>query len=227
MISKYLKEFFHFSRGEANGTIVLCAIMLLVFAYPHIHGVFFRPSAHPVDPELLAMIRAFYGERESPVELSSPAMTDTIGKVGPARPADAGHPSMIDLNLADTLDLMRVIGIGPVLSRRILRYREILGGYSCIEQLREVYGLGEERYSLISKNFYACSTQIEKLRPLHDEFPDLLRHPYLDFDQVSEIFRLRKDTALNSIEDLIKTSAFTAADIERLRPYLDFRINNY
>jgi hypothetical protein len=226
MISKFLREYFHFSRGEANGTIVLCAIMLLVFAYPYIHGTLFRPSSYPVDPELLAMIRDFYGEKENPVESFSPAPADSFER-GPAGPPDAGHPSKIDLNLADTLDLMRVNGIGPVLSRRILRYREILGGYRCIEQLREVYGLGEERYSLISKNFYACSTQIKRLSPLHDEFPDLLRHPYLDFDQVSEIFRLRKDASLNSIEDLRKTSAFTAADIERLRPYLDFRINNY
>jgi competence protein ComEA len=225
MIRKFLREYFHFSRGEANGTIVLCAIMLLVFAFPHIYGILHRPSPRPADPELVAAIRAFYGEREDPAETPSGHLTsgypaDPIDHE-PVRPAGNALP-LIDLNLADSLDLMRVRGIGPVLSRRILRYRDLLGGYSNIEQLKEVYGFGEERYLMIGTRFFACSTRIIRLRPGHDDFPVLLRHPYLDFDQVSEIFRLRRDSRINSIEDLLNTSAFSVADIERLGPYLDF-----
>jgi len=46
-----------------------------------------------------------------------------------------------DLNLAKAEDLLPVHGIGPVLSQRIINYREALGGYKKESQLYKVYGL--------------------------------------------------------------------------------------
>src|SRR5690606_9841495 len=46
-----------------------------------------------------------------------------------------------DLNTADTAQLVRVYGIGPVLSKRIVKFRERLGGFVAPEQVYEVYGL--------------------------------------------------------------------------------------
>lgn len=46
-----------------------------------------------------------------------------------------------DLNLANAEDLLPVRGIGPVLSQRIINYRDALGGYKKKSQLYKVYGL--------------------------------------------------------------------------------------
>lgn len=46
-----------------------------------------------------------------------------------------------DLNLAKAEDLLPVRGIGPVLSQRIINYRDALGGYKKESQLYKVYGL--------------------------------------------------------------------------------------
>ncbi len=227
MIRNFLREYFHFTRGEVNGTLVLAAVMLGMFAYPHIHGFLARPSAYPVDPELIEAIRAFYTNRDNPpgqepLSPESPQALLTSSEAGIKTAGDATQTALIDLNSADTADLMQVSGIGPVLSRRILRYRDILGGFSSVEQLKEIYGLDEDRYMLINHFFYARTDCISRIRPLHDDFGVLLRHPYLDFDQVSQIFRLRNNENLRSIEDLLKTSAFSEPDVDRLRPYLDF-----
>lgn len=56
----------------------------------------------------------------------------------------------VDVNTADTLLLQRVPGIGPSFARRIYKYRQLLGGYYCVEQLQEVYGMDREKYDQIS-----------------------------------------------------------------------------
>jgi len=128
----------------------------------------------------------------------------------------------IDINSADTTELMSIRGIGPVLSRRILRYRSILGGYTRVSQLEEVYGLDQERFPEIEPFLYADTTRVVKLRLLSDEFSTLLRHPYLNYEQVSMIFRLRDGGRLNSPEDLSASGAFTDDDLFRLAGYLAF-----
>ena len=49
----------------------------------------------------------------------------------------------IDLNSADSIMLEQLPGIGNKLSKRIVKYRDILGGFYSLEQLHEVYGLNE------------------------------------------------------------------------------------
>jgi predicted DNA-binding helix-hairpin-helix protein len=54
---------------------------------------------------------------------------------------DQFQPILIDINVADTSQLMGVVGIGHILSNRIIKYRDLLGGFSNIGQLNDVYGL--------------------------------------------------------------------------------------
>lgn len=46
-----------------------------------------------------------------------------------------------NLNKVDALALTKVKGVGPVLSKRIIAYRNSLGQFDSIEQLYKVYGL--------------------------------------------------------------------------------------
>jgi DNA uptake protein ComE-like DNA-binding protein len=53
---------------------------------------------------------------------------------------------IIDINTADSSDWTNLPGIGPVLSRRIVRFREMKGGFQSIDDLRKVYGLSDSVY---------------------------------------------------------------------------------
>ncbi len=132
------------------------------------------------------------------------------------------NPNRIDINTADTTELMKIRGIGPVFSGRIVRYRNILGGYYCVSQLQEVYGMDEERYRETEPFVFAGTTSIVMLRLLTDEFKVLLRHPYLNYEQVSDIFRLRRSGGLTSCEDLLQSPEISDKDITRLMPYVAF-----
>ncbi len=53
------------------------------------------------------------------------------------------------VNSADTTELKRLRGIGSVLSARIVKYRDKIGGFKSLEQIQKIYGLSEETYRSI------------------------------------------------------------------------------
>src|SRR5690606_11332377 len=57
------------------------------------------------------------------------------------KPFEKEKPQKFDLNEADTMQLEKIYGIGPTLAKRIVKYRDRLGGFTSQEQLKEVYGL--------------------------------------------------------------------------------------
>jgi competence protein ComEA len=70
--------------------------------------------------------------------------------VGLDPPAAAGGGTaggLVDLNLASAADLDGLPGIGPVLAQRIVDWRTEHGRFASVEQLREVSGIGEAKFS--------------------------------------------------------------------------------
>ena len=56
----------------------------------------------------------------------------------------------IDLNTASEAQLESLPGIGPTLAERIVAYREGTGGFSSVEEILEVYGIGSKTFEEIS-----------------------------------------------------------------------------
>lgn len=53
----------------------------------------------------------------------------------------------INLNTATMEDLMTVKGIGETYARRIIEFRDAIGGFTYMEQLKEIEGIGDGRYN--------------------------------------------------------------------------------
>lgn len=98
---------------------------------------------------------------------------------------------MVNLNISDSLGLRKISGIGPVLSRRIVKYRYLLGGFIRKEQLMEVYGISNDNYSQISRQVYIDTTAIRYIDLNTAGYETLSRHPYLDDYQVRAIISYR------------------------------------
>lgn len=125
----------------------------------------------------------------------------------------------LELNTADTTDLQRVPGLGPVLSRRIVNYRERLGGFVRVVQLSEIEGLPQG----LEKFFVLRSKPGRTLNLNNMSFDALQRHPYLNFYQSKVIVEhRRKFGPIQSLDDLSLYEEFTTDDLERLTPYVSY-----
>ena len=128
----------------------------------------------------------------------------------------------ISLNETDTAQWKKIPGIGSVFASRIVKYRNRLGGFASVNQLKEVYGIDAELYSKISP-YIEPDGNYSKINVNKLEFKQLLSHPYLNYKQVKAIVSLRdRKGRIASINELSMLDEFTTADIERLTPYLEF-----
>ena len=98
----------------------------------------------------------------------------------------------IEINTADSLQFSGLRGVGKVLSGRIVRYRELLGGFVRVNQLVEVYGLDSAWLGQVRDRLRVDTGRIRLLNINHASFGQLLRHPYLDYEQVKAIVRYRE-----------------------------------
>lgn len=128
----------------------------------------------------------------------------------------------ISVNESDTAEWKKIPGIGSAYAQRIVKYQESLGGYTSVNQLKEVYGMTDELFEKIEP-FVREEGNVQKIKVNQWEFKQLLRHPYLEYNQVKAIFDLRKRKGrVASVEQLSLLEEFSDKDMERLRPYLDF-----
>ena len=130
----------------------------------------------------------------------------------------------VELNAADTAILKSLPGIGSAYASRIIKYRDLLGGFYSPQQLLEVYNFPEETFENISEYLSADTLKLEKLRINFFEFPELLRHPYLDKKQVEELINYRQSNGAFKNLDLIESlETFDRESFERVKPYLTCR----
>jgi len=130
----------------------------------------------------------------------------------------------IELNSADSAKLVQLNGIGSVYAKRILKYRELLGGFYSTSQLLEVYNFPEETYRKIEDNISVDTVLIRKIRLNFAEYPDLLRHPYFNKKQVEAVLNYRnKNGSFQDIVQLKSTGIIDSETFSKVRPYLTCR----
>ncbi|GHT20266.1 hypothetical protein AGMMS4957_06650 [Bacteroidia bacterium] len=130
----------------------------------------------------------------------------------------------LQLNAADTLELKKIPGVGSSFAKRIVAYRNILGGYHRVEQLQEVYGMYVELFEQIAPYIRVDDTDIVRIQVNKAGIDKLRNHPYLNFYQAKAIIETRKKLGtLQGISDLQLLEEFTADDWTRVAPYLDFQ----
>jgi len=109
----------------------------------------------------------------------------------------------LSINKVNIEEIQCVKGIGPSFAKRIVKYRNLLGGYTNIKQLYEVYGMDSIRYEQISPFFEINTDSIHQLSLNTANYSKLLRHPYISKNLAYEITNYRKiHGRFNSIEEL-------------------------
>ncbi len=128
---------------------------------------------------------------------------------------------VVELNSADTTMLKKLPGIGHILSRRIIKYRDLMGGFYSTKQIREVYGLKTETYHLISPQLKADTLKIKKLDINFSSFAELSAHPYIGKKLARDMVRFRSENGIIADPDvLLERMVLNRQQFEKIRPYL-------
>ncbi len=126
--------------------------------------------------------------------------------------------SKLELNSADSLSLIALKGVGPGYAKRIIKYRSMLGGFANILQLKEVYGMTDELFTLIESQCKVNSATVTKLDINTLDFKLLNKHPYISYELTKQICNFRKTVKISevNIKDVIQDDELT----NKLSPYL-------
>lgn len=131
--------------------------------------------------------------------------------------------TLIEINEADSLLLLNVKGIGPTYAKRIIKYRNKLGGFNSVTQLLEVYGIDSNRYSQIAPQLQVNSTLIKKISINNCTDKELGNHPYLNYKTAAIILNYRKQHGnFKSHEDLKNINALNSEQLNKILPYLSY-----
>jgi competence protein ComEA len=140
-----------------------------------------------------------------------------------SRAIPPGQTLLIELNATDSIELQELRGIGPVFASRIVRFRDLLGGFHHKQQLLEVYGMDAERYQQIEKHVYADSSMVVKIDINHADYATLSKHPWISARQARLIINYRQQHGpYRKAEDLLGIDLINEEFLRKIVPYLIF-----
>lgn len=237
------RDFLYFSKGEQRALFVLLSLILISCVI-----LFFTDKASFSSPKTVRTAYADSARNSRAVPISEPSpqpastkpirkplsfspkpdSTRTSGKKRnshPSYPHTEKYPpgTLVELNTADTATLKKIPGIGSAFASRIVKYRNLLGGFYTVRQLSEVYGIDEDKFQTLAPWFSVDTAYIRKLTVNRWQDSSFPKHPYLDFKQVRVLKQLKRQKGkLTGWENLVLLEEFAEKDRLRLRPYLSF-----
>ena len=134
-------------------------------------------------------------------------------------PKKISEGTTVSLAIADTTQLKTVPGIGSYFARKIVDYRQQLGGFVSIDQLDEIEG-----FPLKAKAYLRLDTiTVKRLNLNKLSVSELRRHPYLNYYQARAIVDYRRlHGKLKSLDELRLLRDFPSEALQRLEPYVEF-----
>lgn len=221
-----------FSKRERQALIALIAILVAVEGLGYFSPYFFAPQRRDFQHRVIYDTVVVYEQSAEgdnrPVRDRSKKSEGFRSSESHARLKNSNEfKSMpkkftIQLNETDTLAWEALPGIGPTFSRRILKYRALLGGYERKEQLSEVYGLDTSGawYSRVLED----DVLLDSLKLNSDSIQRLWRHPYVSPSMASEWVRYRERAGkFNSLDQVRQGYLMTDSIFRKLVPYLSLQ----
>jgi DNA uptake protein ComE-like DNA-binding protein len=121
----------------------------------------------------------------------------------------------LEVNTADTSQLVLLKGIGSVLAKRIVQYRQLTGGFYHLDQLLQVYGFSPVTLDAIKPFLTVDRTKILPLNINKASLRRLKDHPLLGYYKAQAIIDLRKQSgSIHQLNDVLALESFAAVDKE-------------
>ncbi len=209
MLSR-IKNYLSVSKKEWNGMVVLVILILVILVAPYVYSAFRKEPA--VDIKKFEQAIALLEKAKKPGVSGS----DFTKKAAPG--------IVIELNTADSAALTGITGIGPSFAKRIINYRNRLGGFYKKEQLQEIFGLDADKYAGLQAQVSVDASRIKKIAINSVTFEELSHFPYLSYKQANAIIRFREQHGeYESLDDLKNIAIMDDATVQKIKPYIRFK----
>lgn len=129
------------------GLIIIAGIILyFALSQPRVYV----DSAASSESVTVRQEAAQLGEESTAAPASSSSVS--AGAAGESSSGSVSYP--VNINSCSAEELIAINGIGESRAGAIIEYREYIGGYTSVEQIKNIKGIGESLYEKISP--YMC-----------------------------------------------------------------------
>lgn len=176
------------------------------------HGIYSNEELQKIfviSDELFGLIKdsTFYPVRPKKNSAFSPTVNRRSEKI-------------VQLNVATQDELIELSGIGDYYAKKIIEYREKLGGFHSQEQLLELWKFTPEKLAKI-KDQLLVSGELQKININQASYEELFKHPYVSSKVANSIVKMRSQRdGYKNLEDLLDSKLIDRELFNKLEPYI-------
>jgi competence protein ComEA len=129
--------------------------------------------------------------------------------------------AIVDINSGDSAAYDGLPGIGAGFSRRIIKFRDKLGGFYKVQQVGETFGLPDSVFQKIKPYLKINGDDIHKININNATEEQLKTHPYIRWQLAKVITEYKKQHGnYKALEDLKKIMLINEETYNKITPYL-------
>ncbi len=236
---KQLNEWLYFTKAERRGIFCLFLILLVITFLPKLYPYLIKEEDH--SEQIKARIVAFEQARKECDSIATHNQriieTEAIPKTEVLKDHTVNEKTeykptsktvlkkekvQLNINEATADQFSQLYGIGPVFSKRIVNYREALGGFVSVDQVGTTYGIDADTFLSIKSQLSITSNfQPRKVNVNTADLEALAKHPYISDQLAKQIINYReKVAAFGSVEEIKKLYFVDEALYQKLYPYI-------
>jgi len=185
-------------------------------------GKFFKPEDLK---KLYGLPPQLYEELESYILIpnsKSEFKRDTVYPTARVYEKKVYAKTIVEINTADSLSIVYLKGIGPGFTKRIMKYRAMLGGFHSVNQLKEVYGMTDSTFVLLSSQIKLDPNSISKIPINAIDFNSLRKHPYFNFQTAQAVVNFRLKHGKFTEQSFRDLGVFSEDKLRLILPYLSY-----
>ena len=133
---------------------------------------------------------------------------------------DLSPEGPINVNVLDSSGWDALPWVGAWTARRIVRFREALGGFVNLGQIRSIYHIHDSAVAMVERRGFIDTSLVETICVDTASWSTLIRHPYIDPGLARIIERYRLQHQLYQVNDLLASEAIDDSILRIVRPYL-------
>ena len=127
----------------------------------------------------------------------------------------------VDINHGDSMAYLSLPGIGPAFAKRIINFRNKLGGFYSVDQVSETFGLADSTFQKIKPLLLILKQPVKKININTASQDEMKTHPYIRYQLANLIMQYRtQHGAYKSIEDIKKIMTVNEELFNKIAPYL-------